>query len=223
MLPICVPTLNRGHDRLQALLETALRDDNEMQPSKIIVLDNGNQFPNAIDVSEYEDYDPELTKILVGTDKVITVSAGCNMGVSASWNWFLNNVPMDQGAMLISNDDVTFGKETLKMFYDKIKEPDVHFLLGDQSVWALYAITEEIFKDVGEFDENFYPAYFEDNDFAYRLAQKGYTITQDVSIHVGHQNSSTLAALSKAETDQHHINGAAYHYKKNTPHRLASN
>jgi GT2 family glycosyltransferase len=206
MIPICVPTLNRGHDRLQALLETALREDNDMQPSKIVILDNGNQFPDARDVSEYEDHDPELTKILVGTDKVITVSPGCNMGVAASWNWFLNNVPMDQGAMMISNDDVTFQKETLRMFYEKIKEPDVDFLLGEQNVWALYAITEKIFKDVGPFDENFYPAYFEDNDFAYRMTLKGYTVTQDENIPVGHQNSSTLAAYNEVETEQHHQN-----------------
>ena len=206
MIPLCIPTLNRGHDRLQALLETSLRDSNDMIPSKIIVMDNGNQFPHAIDISDFDDKDPELLEILSGPEQVITVTAKVNLGVAGSWNWALNNVPMEHGAMLISNDDIIFHKETLRMFYEQIQKPEVDFLLGCQSVWALFGITEKLHKEIGGFDENFYPAYFEDNDFHYRMKLKGYDITRVETISYGHENSSTLAAFNKDETTAHHNN-----------------
>jgi hypothetical protein len=216
MLPICIPTLNRGHDRLQALLETALRDDNEMQPSKIVILDNGNQFPNAIDVSDFEDKDPELLAILTAPEQVILVTAKLNLGVGGSWNWFLNNVPMEHGAMIISNDDITFHKETLRMLYEQIQKPDNDFVLP-LGVWAIFAETEKLHKEIGGFDENFYPAYFEDNDFHYRMKLKGYDTTFIPEIPCGHQNSSTLEAFDKDETEIHHLrfkeNRAFYHNK----------
>jgi GT2 family glycosyltransferase len=206
MLPICIPTLNRGHDRLQAFLETALRDDNEMLPSKIVVLDNGRQFPNATDISDFEDGDPELIKILSAPEKVILVTANLNMGVGASWNWFLNNVPMEHGAMLICNDDITFQKETMRIFSEEILKPEADFVLALE-VWAAFGITEKLHKDIGGFDENFYPAYFEDNDYHYRMGLKGYKITYSPDkIPLGHENSSTLAAFDEQQTTIHHQN-----------------
>ncbi len=205
MIPICIPTLNRGHDRLQALLETALRDDNEMLPSKIIILDNGNQFPDAIDVSEFEDKDPELLRILSVPEQVLVVTARLNIGVAGSWNWFLNNVPMEHGSMLICNDDITFEKKTLRMFYEEIQKPDAHFVLA-LGVWAAFIITEELHKATGGFDENFYPAYFEDNDYHYRMKMLGYDITEVPEIPCGHKNSSTLAAFNEEEKQAHHAN-----------------
>ena len=205
MLPICIPTLNRGHDRLQAFLETALRDGNDMLPSKIVVLDNGKQFPNATDISDFEDGDPELLAILSAPEKVILITANLNMGVGASWNWFLNNVPMEHGAMIICNDDITFQKETLRMFYEEIQKPEADFVIALE-VWAAFAITEKLHKDMNGFDENFYPAYFEDNDYHYRMGLKGYKITHVPEIPMGHENSSTLAAFDKPAILVHHQN-----------------
>ncbi len=205
MIPLCIPTLNRGHDRLQALLETALRNSNDMQPSKIIIMDNGNQFPNATDISNFEDKDPELLAILSGPEQVIVVTAKLNLGVGASWNWFLNNVPMDCGAMIISNDDIIFHKETFHMLYEEIQKPDNDFVVP-LGVWAIFAETEKLHKDMGGFDENFYPAYFEDNDFQYRMKLKGYDITHVSEIPCGHKNSSTLAAFNEEEKQAHHDN-----------------
>lgn len=205
MIPIFIPTLNRGHDRLQALLETALRDTNEMLPSKIIIMDNGNQFPDAIDVSNFEDGDPELIKILSASDKVIVTTARLNMGVAGSWNWALNNIPMPRGAMIISNDDITFHKETLSLLYEEIQKTDNNFVLP-LGVWSIFAISEKLLEEVGFFDENFYPAYFEDNDYHHRLKLKGYDTTEVPEIPCGHENSSTLAAFNEEEKRVHHDN-----------------
>lgn len=48
---------------------------------------------------------------------------------------------------------------------------------GDGS-FSLFAISKKTFEDVGGFDEDFKPAYFEDNDYLERLWQKGYTPRQ---------------------------------------------
>jgi GT2 family glycosyltransferase len=206
MIPICVPTLNRGHDKLQALLETALRDDNTMLPSKIIILDNGDQFPNAIDISDYDDGDPDLIKILSRPEKVVLVTAKMNMGVAASWNWFMNNVPMEHGFMILSNDDIEYEKNTVKAFYEEMQKPNVNMVLSNGATWSAYTLSKKLYEEVGGFDENFYPAYFEDNDFHYRMRLLGYNFILSSNVTYGHETSSTLAAFSKAATEVHHHN-----------------
>jgi len=44
---------------------------------------------------------------------------------------------------------------------------------GDGS-FSFFLISKECYEDVGNFDENFKPAYFEDNDYLERLWLKGY-------------------------------------------------
>lgn len=204
MIPICMPTLNRGHDMLQVAIETALREDNDMLPSKIVILDNGNQFPDAIDISDYDDGEDELIKILTDSERVLVVSAGLNMGVAASWNWFMNNVPMEHGFMIISNDDVEFQKDTVRLFYEEMQKPDVEMALGENGSWSMYTLSKKLFDDVGGFDENFYPAYFEDNDFHYRMRLMNRNFVHAKHISYGHQTSSTLAAFDDQRTEKHH-------------------
>jgi len=201
-----MPTLNRGHDMLQKAIETALRDDNDMLPSKIVILDNGNQFRDATDISDYEDGDEQLIKILSGPEKVVLVSAGLNMGVASSWNWFMRNVPMEHGFMIISNDDVEFYKDTVRLFYEEMQKPEIDMVIGESGEWSMYTLSKKLFDEVGGFDENFYPAYFEDNDFCYRMKLINKEFVHAKHISYGHQTSSTLAAFNDQQTEQHHQN-----------------
>ena len=206
MIPICIPTLNRGRDRLANLVETALREDNEMLPTKLVIMDNGKQFPNAINVAECEDNDDTIKQIFDTTDRIITVTTKTNLGVAASWNWFLKNVPMPEGFLIISNDDIIFDKTTLRSFYEEMQKIDTHFVIGCTGEFAIFSISEEVFKATGGFDENFYPAYFEDNDFHYRMRLVGYDFVHAPYITYGHENSSTLAAYTPEQHSAHHLN-----------------
>lgn len=52
--------------------------------------------------------------------------------------------------------------------------------------WSAFAVTDYIIKQVGLFDENFFPAYFEDEDYDVRLKVMGFKLkTMDVTIWHG--------------------------------------
>jgi GT2 family glycosyltransferase len=44
--------------------------------------------------------------------------------------------------------------------------------------WCAFILPKTTFEKVGEFDEGFFPAYFEDNDYAYRMKLMGMGITK---------------------------------------------
>jgi GT2 family glycosyltransferase len=39
--------------------------------------------------------------------------------------------------------------------------------------WSVLLINKDLYEYIGEFDEGFYPAYFEDSDYMYRLKLLG--------------------------------------------------
>jgi GT2 family glycosyltransferase len=47
-------------------------------------------------------------------------------------------------------------------------EPDQE-AISEHPDFSCFIVPSDIFKEIGRFDENFRPAYFEDNDFHYRI------------------------------------------------------
>lgn len=62
---------------------------------------------------------------------------------------------------------------------------------GDGS-FSCFIISKKAFEDVGEFDTNFKPAYFEDNDYLERLWAKGYKPKRSPSITYTHLGQGTV-------------------------------
>jgi len=96
-----------------------------------------------------------------------------NRGVAASWNQGVQWM-RDEGKdwLIIMSATCRFGESGGQDLLDAL---DVHptamaveaWFLG----WHLIAFHRRVFDLVGTFDENFYPAYFEDNDFGYRITR----------------------------------------------------
>ena len=90
----------------------------------------------------------------------------------------------------ILNDDILWGQdqETMNIFLSGVKREhdfriegnnDKGFILtADQSIysWSIFIINRKAWQTIGEFDENFYPAYFEDCDYKYRAKLAGVPI-----------------------------------------------
>jgi GT2 family glycosyltransferase len=58
--------------------------------------------------------------------------------------------------------------------------------------WCSFLISELAFKQVGRFDENFFPAYFEDNDYEYRLKLEAIPVQTDYQLNpYMYRNNST--------------------------------
>lgn len=185
MLTVCVPTLKR-YDLLKKLLLSLERST--LRPA-VFVIDNGrnaNRRNAAIGVSplEVHVYVPEEP-----------------MGVAASWNWFLDNVPEER---VISNDDIEFAPGSLEAM---VASPA-------SLVWAsgfsCFLIRDECVAKVGRFDETISPGYgyYEDDDYLQRLDGRGTrgraSTAENVECGVVHHHSQTLKVASSAEYEEHH-------------------
>lgn len=191
-IALCVPTLTQ-YDRLNLLIKSATASSNTVLPSAIYIVDNN---PN----DRYEPPAQCPCPIIVHKPK-------SNLGVAASWNWFLNNVHPDhtyKNYILISNDDVKVYPETLAHLIDKIDETGAPVVNGAGGEWAFFAQDIHTLEAIGPYDENFYPAYFEDNDYHYRLTLHG--TDRAIASHAiyEHITSATLKAKNREETLAHH-------------------
>lgn len=111
-----------------------------------------------------------------------------NYGVSYGWNRGINQA-VDSGCdyALICNDDIILEPGTISKLYNGLQHADLVTPVNtrdtqvtqDESYvegpdFACFMIRPAEFKDkFGFFDECFTPAYFEDNDMAYRIKLSG--------------------------------------------------
>lgn len=110
-----------------------------------------------------------------------------NIGVSKAWNVGLHRA-MDTDAAVIVNDDVILAPGTLEKMVGHLRDYDLVSAIGgdtgktgvleslgaDSPDYACFAVKPKDFVEkFGTFDENFSPAYFEDNDMRYRIKVGG--------------------------------------------------
>ena len=147
---IGIPTLNRL-DLLHPALLFYLRD---FPTTKIYVLDNGKQG----------------IKEKLSHPNIIIVESKDNMGVASSWNFLLDMIYQNHDYALILNDDIYFGRKDWELdnLLTNFKKP-IYISMQD---WCAFILPKETFEEIGKFDETFFPAYFEDNDYMYRMKMK---------------------------------------------------
>lgn len=138
-----------------------------------------------------------------------------NLGVAGSWNWFLDNVPYPK---IITNDDVIFDEMAVESM---LRAQDSTNLVIPENIgesFSCFLIPEEIVNKVGRFDEWISPryAYFEDNDYSYRMSLLGFGIKRAQFAMVQHAGSSTIKHFPKQKMKEHHdkFRLARDHYKK---------
>jgi len=121
---------------------------------------------------------------------VEVIHQGPNLGVAASWNRLLC-----AGAWVISNDDVTFRKETFAELAGALASGDLFVHSGG---WALFGQRPEVAERIGFYDERFFPAYYEDTDYYVRLIQAGIPIrTNALSEQIGHVQWASAESVEK--------------------------
>jgi GT2 family glycosyltransferase len=168
MIPMMVvPTLTR-HDLLANMLASV-----DYPVKHLVVIDNSGRG------------------IVGGSgpwERMTVLPMPVNFGVAASWNLALK-MAHKEPYVLITSDDVTFPPGSLAA-WDDISSEDAITLTATWPNWCTFTIGARIVHRVGVFDEGYFPAYFEDNDYARRMARA------DVNPLVGpavlHSNSSTL-------------------------------
>lgn len=163
-LGIGIPTLNR-YDLLKSNLYNYSRDFN----CPIYIVDNGNQG--------------------IEFDNVFVQEK--NLGVAASWNFLCDKIFETCDYALILNDDIYLGQK-FSQIQDLIKRKPNRFMRAVID-WCAFIMPKSVFMEVGRFDECFYPAYYEDKSYEYRMKLKGVPVlkTPELIPYV-YTNSKTI-------------------------------
>jgi GT2 family glycosyltransferase len=140
---LCIPTINRA-DLLNNALEKYVSNWD-----KVYIQDNGNQ------------------NIMIHP-KVKVLKSASNLGVSGSWNNLaITCFNLGYTHVALCNDDVEWYKTQAEV-EEYINNNPTDFYVGT-GTWCNFILPKDTLVKVGLFDEQFFPAYFEDNDYCYRM------------------------------------------------------
>lgn len=202
MIPVMiVPVLTR-HDLLDRMIMSInfpIRD--------LIIVDNG---------ARSYDYLPVWNQWV---NKIWHLKMPSNMGVASSWNLGIKSTPMSE-YWLVSNFDVEWGGDSLKMF-SEIAKNDNLVLSNGSPEWCAFTIGWKVIDKVGLFDEALHPAYFEDNDMERRVDRAGFKIVNSF-IPIAHDNSSTLKSGFHSLNDFTFQSNAKYYEEKKNLNNFSS-
>jgi GT2 family glycosyltransferase len=171
-LVLAIPTINRA-DLLNEALAKYFED---FKDTHIAICDNGNQ------------------DILTREENFMIYRPQENLGVAKSWNMLIDySDKIGATHVLMLNDDIYLGKTESELNFLIKKNLDADFINSFHN-WCSYILTIDIWKKAGKFDEEFFPAYFEDNSFDYKMtlvgARKTWTSFLDPIVY---RNSMTIA------------------------------
>lgn len=194
---ICIPVLRR-YDLLKELLRSL--QTSSVRPNRVVIIDNGFNIDRELGC-----VGTQMKEAIAEAPCPVTLHYGDKpMGVAEAWNWFLRNVPEER---IITNDDVTFGRESLAI----MTAPKADLVWAAGCGFSCFLIRDTCVEKLGNFDETISPGYgyYEDCDYLMRLDGRGTrapsAIACDVDAHVHHERSSTLLAANDEERAEHHV------------------
>ena len=193
-----IPILNR----LDLLEECLDRID---VSAEILIINNNGQ-------------DREFTRGLrrLGRDRGLHIrDQERNLGVAGSWNRILmTGMGWGYDLVFIGSNDTLLWPGSLQAALEAPKE-DEDVALWHIWYWSFFAMPLRTIPRVGWFDENFYPAYKEDQDYSYRCRLAGmrrHWLNND-EVGADHLGSQTI------RSDAHYFQkNAESHGAWNTPY-----
>jgi GT2 family glycosyltransferase len=190
-LIIGIPTINRA----DLLNEALIKYFEDFIETEIVIVDNGNQ------------------DIVIRENKFFIYRPHQNLGVSGSWNIIMDYADkVNATHVLMLNDDIYLGKteEQILRMIDLFQH--IHFFNSFMN-WSSWILSVEAYKKIGNFDENFFPAYFEDNDYCYRMRLNEFErYNTDYLNPVVYRNSQTI--LKDSSLNQNFNKNRQYYASK---------
>jgi GT2 family glycosyltransferase len=204
MIEYAVPTLNQ----LEWLFTRHLRSMKFNLFSRVSII-----------VNEIDAEKNELCAAIGQKYPVVITKVDHNAGVSKSWNHFMAEA-LQRGArsIVIANDDIEYTDPTaLPRLCEALEEhPFAYINATHENAFSCFGMQLSLARYVGFFDEQFSPAYFEDNDYAYRLKLAGIPM-HPVEGQYFHCGSATLGRFDWTRKQMHHHNfrkNAEYYVRK---------
>lgn len=174
MIPaVIIPVLNR-FDLLEECISSI-----DCEVEHLLIVDNSGQYsmPSSL-------YD----------GKVTVLNMPANLGVAGSWNLGIKSFPFAPYWAIASND-IKYAPGQLQKLADT-SSPDV--VIKTSESWSAFSIGSNIIKTVGLFDENYHPAYYEDNDYESRILRLGL----GDSLHTKNINVITYGAATTIQNEE---------------------
>jgi len=142
---------------------------------------------------------------------VRVVSPGHNLGVAASWNFIIKSNPKAPW-WLIVNFDLEFNDGDLAAVDAHMTANEGLALLNG---FSAFAVSKSAVAATGWFDENFVPAYYEDNDWAYRSRLAGVPAAE-IPNRLRHHGSVTIGSnpLYREANHQSFTRNGSYYQRK---------
>lgn len=196
----CIPTY-KSFEECKANVESAMRGSRK--PDQIVIIDNS---PDMSGTSALQPLTAKYKNVFIWPQ-------GRNIGVAASWNLFHRS--LDKDYVVIANDDIQLHEHTLETIIQTataLPSPALVCGAGESgNAFSLFMLKHLVFETIGPFDEHFYPAYYEDNDYVRRLTLAGLSLTSAPNATYDHVGSSTLKKFTQPEMDLHH-----HSFRRNT-------
>lgn len=184
------PTLRR-YDLLAALCASAERGTRK--PDGYYFVDNGGALVSKMSRGE--------VKL---PDTAYVETPGRHVGVAGAWN---RAIEKNSDWTIITNDDVTMHPDTVEKLVEAAESSDAEFLYPEFNPGAMFCVfllKRSCYDRIGGFDENFHPAYFEDNDYHRRMKLAGVKELCVAGVGYDHVGSATLKSFSAQEMARHH-------------------
>ncbi len=187
IVTLAIPTLNR-FDLLAVCVASAYAGTRP--PDRVVVVDNsgGNCPPIA------------------GADIVLGRQP---QSVARAWN---DAARLAGDNLILCNDDIQFAPNTIaRLIKGGQEHPHAAIVSAIEGQrFACFWLRWGAYQIIGPFDEQFEPAYYEDNDWHRRIQLAGWESPVAVSA-VEHVNSATFQAKSPEEQALHHAQFRANH------------
>ena len=184
----------RRFDLLARMIESAERG--VRAPDKYLLLSNGGNLEHCLRAGIVAL--PESARGKTEAHDLGRVS------VASAWNKAFRE--HRDHHVVVTGDDVVFGRGTIGGLVDAADKTEALFVyprVMQAQMFCVYLAKAELFDRVGPFDERFFPAYFEDNDLAYRMKLAGLEAEAVDCDGYLHDVSSTLKALNPPEREEH--------------------
>jgi GT2 family glycosyltransferase len=196
MIPVMIlPTLTR-HDLAVKMLASI-----DYPVGLLIIVNN---HPNANFEGTHHISD------CVADYRVLNMPA--NFGCAGSWNLGIKCAPFEKWWMVVS-DDVVFQPGALEGFARECS-PDELTVSDEWPHYQFFGVGENVVDAVGLFDENLYPANFEDDDYQRRCEAAGIPVRQVTAPHSHVKQGTVHATEWVANNARTYVANEAYYREK---------
>jgi len=171
-LLVGIPTINRA-DLLNEALAHYFED---FASTEIVICDNGNQ------------------DIITREKMFVIYRPPQNLGVAGSWNMIMDYADrLGFTHVLMLNDDIMLGRTGYEINLLIEQNLEVPFINSYQN-WCSFILRVDAWKQVEGFDTEFFPAYFEDNSFCYKMRLQNMERVHTFELNpLVYRNSMTIA------------------------------